>query len=128
MRKRSVFNPCSGRMVDAPQDKESPAAAVQKTQEITMSYNSTSTDPFVARAPFTGANNFAAATKQLIRVTVTRWQKRRTARALDRLSDWMLQDIGVTRDEIPRLVDEIFADDIRPASLLSPNTPATRGL
>ena len=128
MRKRSVLNPCSGRMVDAPQDKESPAATVLKTQEITMSYNSTSTDPFVARAPFTGASNFAAAMKRLIRVTVTRWQKRRTARALDRLSDWMLQDIGVTRGEIPRLVDEIFADDIRPASLLSPYIPATRRL
>lgn len=93
-----------------------------------MSYNSTSTDPFVARTPFieSSARRFAASTKRLIGVSVTRWQKRRTARALDRLSDWMLRDIGVTRGEIPRLVEEIFADDIRPASLLSSEIPVTR--
>lgn len=93
-----------------------------------MSYNSTSTDRFVARTPFieNGAGRLAASIKRLIRVTVTRWQKRRTARALDRLSDWMLRDIGVTRGEIPRVVDEIFADDFRPASLLASRIPATR--
>ena len=93
-----------------------------------MSYNSTSTDPFVARTPFieSSARRFAASTKRLIRVSVTRWQKRRTARALDRLSDWMLRDIGVTRGEIPRVVDEIFVDDFRPASLLASGIPAMR--
>ena len=91
-----------------------------------MSYNSTPTDPFVVRAPFTGAGKFAASMKRLIRVTVTRWQKRRTVRALDRLNDWMLRDIGVTRGEIPRVVDEIFVDDFRPASLLASGIPATR--
>ena len=38
----------------------------------------------------------------------------------------MLRDIGVTRGEIPRVVDEIFADDFRPASLLASGIPAMR--
>lgn len=98
----------------------------QKMQEISMSRNSPSADPFIARAPFAdgSAARFAESAGRLLRKTVTRWQKRRTARALDRLSDWMLHDIGMTRGEIPRLVDDLFADDIRPASLLSPDTPA----
>lgn len=93
-----------------------------------MSYNSTPTNPFVTRPTFIecSARRFATSTKRLTGATVTRWQKRRTAWALDRLSDWMLRDIGVTRGEIPRLVDEIFADDIRPASPLSPDIPVTR--
>jgi uncharacterized protein YjiS (DUF1127 family) len=35
-----------------------------------------------------------------------RWNHRRlTIRALSELSDWQLRDIGLTRDEIPQVVD-----------------------
>jgi uncharacterized protein YjiS (DUF1127 family) len=78
-----------------------------------------SLDPFVARIPFldwSGAN-FGAADLTARETALRRWQKRRTVRALERLDDWVLNDIGLSRGEIPRFVDDLVADDPRPASL-----------
>ena len=84
-----------------------------------MSRNAGILDPFVARIPFLdwSAANFSDALNRRARNAARRWQKRRTIRALERLNDWVLNDIGLSRGEIPRFVDDLVADDPRPASL-----------
>jgi uncharacterized protein YjiS (DUF1127 family) len=84
-----------------------------------MSRNSTILDPFTARVPFLNldATGIAAAISRRVRLAVRRWQKRRTIRALERLDDWILEDLGISRGEIPRFVDSLVDDDPRPASL-----------
>lgn len=85
-----------------------------------MSRNSANIpDPFNARIPFLelDAAGLAAAIARRAKVAARRWQKHRTIRALERLDDWMLEDIGITRGEIPRVVDDLVGDDPRPASL-----------
>lgn len=67
--------------------------------------------------PFTDADSIPSA-KLLISAAVTRWKKRKTARVPERLSDRVLDDIGVSWGEIPSVVHEIFVDDIRSTSFL----------
>lgn len=88
-------------------------------KEIAISRNSRTLDPFAARIPFHGgdAASLAAAFSRRASRALRRWQQRRTIRALERLDDWVLDDIGLSRGEIPRFVDDLVADDPRPASL-----------
>lgn len=37
-----------------------------------------------------------------------RWQRRRAAAALQNLDDRLLDDIGITRNDIPRIVERLF--------------------
>lgn len=84
-----------------------------------MSRKSVNIDPIIARVPFVDwdATRISAALSRRASTALRRWQKRRTIRALERLSDWALNDIGLSRGEIPRFVDDLVADDPRPASL-----------
>ncbi|NIO41460.1 MAG: DUF1127 domain-containing protein [Burkholderiales bacterium] len=53
-----------------------------------------------------------------------RWNRRRiTIRELTALPDWVLKDIGVTRGEIPRIVDETM-DVVSPLAKGIIRTPA----
>lgn len=76
-------------------------------------------DPFAARIPFLGldATGVAAVISQRAKTTIRRWRKRRTLRAFERLDDRILDDIGLSREELPRVVDDLVGDDPRPASL-----------
>ena len=76
-------------------------------------------DPFTARIPFLDldASGIAAAIIRRAEATARRWQNRRTIRAFERLDDRILEDIGISRAEIPRVVDDLVGDDPRPASL-----------
>ena len=100
-----------------------------ETQEVVMSHHAVNTDSFVARIPFLGrgATGFTAFIAGRARTALRRWQKRRTIRALERLSDWVLADIGISRGEIPRVVDSLVADDPRPASLARTAAVARHG-
>ena len=46
------------------------------------------------------------------------WQRRKTIAALDELDDWILDDIGLCRSQIPVAVDEIIGSDVRPTAFL----------
>ena len=85
-----------------------------------MSCNPGAVDPFVARIPFVGghASGLFEALDRRFKASIRRWQRRKTIRALERLSDWVLRDIGVSRVDIPRLAEDLIADDPRPASLV----------
>ncbi len=84
-----------------------------------MSRNAGILDPFAARIPFLdrSAAYFADAVCRRASTALRGWKKRRTIRALERLEDWVLNDIGLSRGEIPRFVDDLVADDPRPGSL-----------
>jgi uncharacterized protein YjiS (DUF1127 family) len=63
------------------------------------------------------------------RITVTgfflralqRRQRRRAAAALQNLDDRLLEDIGITRNDIPRIVEGLF----RPSGQVQAESPAT---
>lgn len=72
-----------------------------------------------------------------LRARFARWNHRRaTIHALGELSDWQLRDIGLTRGEIPAVVEAAFAakhsahpTDAPPASRtrVRPQAPASGG-
>ena len=41
-----------------------------------------------------------------------RWQRNRTIAALESLDDWMLDDIGITRAEVPRIAAEVVGNSV----------------
>lgn len=45
---------------------------------------------------------------QLFLRAVQRWQRSRAIAALQRLNDRQLEDIGITRNDIPRVVEGLF--------------------
>lgn len=61
---------------------------------------------------------------QLLLRAMQRWQRGRAAAELHRLDDRQLNDIGITRNDIPRVVDGLFAPPKRgqenPAAGVSP--------
>ena len=79
-----------------------------------MSHDTINNVPFMARGDVPG---LSALVHRRMGAALRFWHKRRTMRALDRLSDWVLDDIGVTRAEIPRIAAALVADDPRPAAL-----------
>ena len=85
-----------------------------------MSYNSDAVDPFAARIPYvdSSAGGRFQPIHRRLKASMRRWERRKTLRALERLSDWVLRDIGVSRADIPRLAEDLIADDPRPASLI----------
>ncbi|MDW9973043.1 DUF1127 domain-containing protein [Sinorhizobium meliloti] len=46
----------------------------------------------------------------ILRRAVQRWQRSRAVAALQQLDDRLLEDIGVTRNDIPRIVEGLFGD------------------
>jgi uncharacterized protein YjiS (DUF1127 family) len=50
-----------------------------------------------------------------------RRQRRRAAAALQNLDDRLLEDIGITRNDIPRIVERLF----RPSGQVQVESPAT---
>ncbi|MCC5986069.1 MAG: DUF1127 domain-containing protein [Pararhodobacter sp.] len=86
-----------------------------------MSRNSAAVDPFIARIPFVNlaTGDFVATIARRAKASFLGWQRRKTIRALERLSDRELRDTGVTRRQIPRLVEDLNSDDSRPATLAS---------
>ncbi|MBX3532476.1 MAG: DUF1127 domain-containing protein [Rhizobiaceae bacterium] len=60
---------------------------------------------------------------QLVLRAVRRWQRSRAINELSLLDDRQLEDIGVSRNDIPRVVDGLFGpDEIR--SKARPQAPA----
>jgi len=55
-----------------------------------------------ARGPFKNLG-------RLLRLGFQRWQRQRAIAQLQRLSDWQLEDIGISRNDIPRVVDGLFS-------------------
>ena len=47
-------------------------------------------------------------TPSFISRAVAGWQRRRAISALERLNDWQLEDIGVARNDIARVVDGLL--------------------
>ncbi len=45
---------------------------------------------------------------QFLHRPLLRMQKRRAERALHRLDDWYLEDMGIQRGDIPRVVEDVF--------------------
>ena len=85
-----------------------------------MPYSSDAVDPFAARIPYvdSSAGGRFQPIHRRLKASMRRWERRKTLRALERLSDWVLRDIGVSRADIPRLAEDLIADDPRPASLI----------
>lgn len=52
-----------------------------------------------------------------------RWQRHRMTRALERLDDHMLADIGIYRGDIPRVVEGFDARELRMVPLAAPSRP-----
>lgn len=77
-----------------------------------MSHHAINNVPFMAQG-----EGPSAPLRRWMGAAMRFWHKRRTVRALERLSDWVLDDIGVTRAEIPRVAAAMVADDPRPAAL-----------
>ena len=46
---------------------------------------------------------------QFLRRGIRRWQRRRAITELSRLDDMQLEDIGLSRNDIPHAVDRIFS-------------------
>ncbi len=57
---------------------------------------------------------------------VRRWQRSRAINALGRLNDSQLEDIGVSRNDIPRVVAGLFRpDEVHPSVPPRRRTPAS---
>jgi len=55
---------------------------------------------------------------QLFLRAVHRWQRNRSINALSRLDDWQLEDIGISRNDIPRVVEGLIVpEDPQPKSM-----------
>ena len=79
-----------------------------------MSHDAINNVPFMARGEGPG---LSALIRRRLGAALRFWHKRRTVRTLERLSDRVLDDIGVARAEIPRIAAALVADDPRPAAL-----------
>lgn len=44
---------------------------------------------------------------------LARWQRRKTLTMLERLSDWELDGLGLSREELPEHVDRLVAHELR---------------
>ncbi|MBL3675754.1 DUF1127 domain-containing protein [Paracoccus sp. KCTC 42845] len=88
--------------------------------EVIVSRSPTRRDPFVARIPFLfrGTASVLSPFKERVRNAARLYIKRRTIRVLESLDDRMLDDIGLSRNEIARVADDLVADDPRPAEVL----------
>ncbi|MCZ0964403.1 DUF1127 domain-containing protein [Paracoccus benzoatiresistens] len=85
-----------------------------------MSPNPIQLDPFFARIPFLsrGTASILSPFQEWVRNAARLAIKRRTIRLLESLDDRMLDDIGLSRSQISRVVDDLIADDPRPAEVL----------
>lgn len=54
------------------------------------------------------------------------WQRRKTIAALHQLSDSMLADLGISRGQIPDIVDDLIASGLTAASVREVITPRGR--
>ena len=83
-----------------------------------MSHNPATGNSFVARVPSRnkGTVNLTAAIGRWAKAGLRHWQKRRAIRTLRELNDWTLYDIGVSRNEIPDLVDDLVSHPPRKTS------------
>jgi uncharacterized protein YjiS (DUF1127 family) len=52
-----------------------------------------------------------------------RWQRNRTIAALQSLDDWMLDNIGITRAEIPRVAAEVVGNSLPSQTTLEQHMP-----
>ena len=59
----------------------------------------------------------------LLRAPIKQWQRRKMIAALEALDDWVLRDIGIHREDIPRLVDEFDDRELRMTPLASAEAP-----
>lgn len=82
-----------------------------------MSHNPSARDPFVARMPLRnqGTSRLAAALGQRAKAALHHWQWRRMNRTLQQLDDRTLDDIGLPRNEIGGLVNELVGPPPPPA-------------
>lgn len=46
---------------------------------------------------------------RLFLLGVQRWQRQKAIAQFQRLDDWQLEDIGISRNDIPRIVDGLFS-------------------
>jgi len=64
---------------------------------------------------------------QLLRRAIRRWQTNRAINALSRLDDSLLEDIGISRNDIPRVAAGLFHPEEVPPSRCAPeSTPEDR--
>lgn len=77
-----------------------------------MSHDPSTTDSFVARMPFRnlGTINLAAGIGRGMKAALRHWQKQRAIRTLQALDDWTLNDIGLARNDIRRVVNDLVTD------------------
>ncbi len=66
-----------------------------------------------------GGRIFASIARHIL-VGLRRWQRERAISELRRLDDRMLNDIGICRNDIPRVVDGLFS---RPSKASTPSEP-----
>ena len=83
-----------------------------------MSHIPATRDPFIARMPFRnrGTINFTAAISRRAKEALHQWQRHRMMRTLQELDDRTLADIGLARNDIRGLVDELVGPSPRRAS------------
>lgn len=83
-----------------------------------MSHIPATRDPFIARMPFRnrGSLNFTAAISRRAKEALRHWQRHRMMRTLQELDDRTLDDIGLARNDIRGLVDELVGPTCRRAS------------
>ena len=58
------------------------------------------------------------------RSAMRNWKRRRMIAELNRLDDWILQDIGIIRDQIPRLVESFCDRELDMAPVAHPKQPS----
>jgi uncharacterized protein YjiS (DUF1127 family) len=87
-------------------------------QEIAMSHNPATGNSFAARMPYRnkGTVNLTASIARRAKAVLRHWQKRRAIRTLQELDDWTLYDLGVSRNEIRGLVDDLVCHPPRKIS------------
>jgi uncharacterized protein YjiS (DUF1127 family) len=64
--------------------------------------------------------------RRLISAPLSHWQRRKTIAALHQLSDATLADLGMSRGQIPDVVDGLIASGLTAASLRDVVTPRDR--
>lgn len=68
------------------------------------------------------ANEKSGLFRRWILKTIRSWKRRRMITALEQLDDRTLADIGVRRNDIPRVVDGFDARELRMVPLARPTT------
>lgn len=94
-----------------------------------MSHDPSTTNQLAARMPFRnqGTISLTAAMGRRVKAALCRWQKQRAVRTLQELDDRLLDDIGLTRNDIQKVVDELVGPPPGPGRPEGPSLTRTNG-